>query len=163
MQQGFDKTPHLQERLGAGAGVSSKIHSCGNGFLGGIRSKAVPPNVLEAISGYDLLYDKGKCIQCGACLDRCTMMSITFDDDGYCVMDDYCVRCGQCALVCPVKARRLRARDISQTFNLSEDLFDDSIQMSKVRIVSGRIRDFTGDPTEVRWEPEDLLAQIEQQ
>ena len=164
----------IKANIDAGYVIDGEINKQGGTFcachgdccrlLGGILAKAVPPNVLDSISGYDLLYDKDACIGCGACVERCTMNSITLGDDGVCVMDDYCVRCGQCALVCPVQARKLKARDISQTFTLPEDLFDDSLQMAKIRMAHGRIRDLDGtNAAYVRWEPEDLQAQIEQQ
>lgn len=83
---------------------------CGNlsGFAG---TRGTNANAGKNFNAYNLQYDADACLKCGACVARCPMHSITFNDEGVCVHDDVCVRCGQCVAVCPAAARVLVARE----------------------------------------------------
>jgi uncharacterized protein with FMN-binding domain/ferredoxin len=99
-------------------------------------------NKFPNVSAYTLSYDKDACIQCGACIDRCPMKSVSFGDDGYCVMDDACIGCGQCALVCPADARILKLKE-----NVPEmpfDLLDGMAWCAADRQATGGTIDFIG-------------------
>ncbi|MCD7819458.1 MAG: 4Fe-4S binding protein, partial [Lachnospiraceae bacterium] len=121
--------------------------SCGN--LMGWRAVNGAGVAAEFFSAYNLKYDKDVCIKCGACIDRCPMNSITFGDDGYCVMDAACVRCGQCVAVCPVDARILAANPDYPTEALPEDYLDCNKFFAKERMQRGQLVDFTDSTLEV--------------
>lgn len=68
--------------------------SCGN--LMGFRGVDGKGACAKYYNAYTLEYDKDKCLKCGLCVSKCPMHSISQDEDGYVVLDDACVRCGQC-------------------------------------------------------------------
>jgi NAD-dependent dihydropyrimidine dehydrogenase PreA subunit len=114
--------------------------------LGFLKSfQGYNPTSVKNVSAYTLQYDPDKCISCGACIDRCPMRAISFDDDNHCVHADICVRCGQCVTVCPVSARILKARDdfpyddmpVDYAIGWSEDF-------AKQRLARGTLHDFVG-------------------
>lgn len=72
------------------------------------------------------------------------MVAITLGDDGVCVMDQKCIRCGQCAVVCPVGARSLSAKPTEQLIELPDDMIDDYRQFAQIRMAEGYIQDFVG-------------------
>ena len=72
------------------------------------------------------------------------MFAITLNDEGKCEMNRQCVRCGQCALVCPVNARSLVPKPTEQLIELPEDMFDDYKQFSELRMAEGYIVDYVG-------------------
>ena len=76
-------------------------------------------------SHYDLAYDQEACIKCGACIERCPMFAITFDDEGYPTVNDLCMRCGQCGLVCPAGARTLAAKAAEDRLETPADMLGD--------------------------------------
>lgn len=72
-----------------------------------IRDRRCPAGVcLDLIKGYRV--DPGACRACGICISECISEAITLQDSDEgrtAVIDqDKCVRCGQCALVCPFDA-----------------------------------------------------------
>lgn len=111
--------------------------------LGGIRAMDGLTVWMETINPYVLKYDADKCIQCGMCIDRCPMSSISFGEDGYCEMDTACVRCGQCVYICPADARIL-AENPKGMPELPRDYPDYQIYLAKDRYQRGYITDFTG-------------------
>ena len=66
-----------------------------------------------------------------------------FGDDGFCVMDKKCIRCGQCALVCPVEARHLEAKPAEEWMELPDDMMADYQDIARRRAAAGMIYDFT--------------------
>lgn len=103
------------------------------------------PVAIKNYSAYTLLYDPDKCISCGACIERCPMKAISFDEDNHCVHADICVRCGQCVTVCPASARILKARDDYPYEDMPYDYqVDNQRFFAKQRMSRGLIRDFTG-------------------
>lgn len=92
-------------------------------------------------SAYNLEYDADACIKCGKCIERCPMSSISFGDDGACVMDKACVRCGQCVPVCPAGARILKVNESYP--ELPNDYVDCNKFFAKERMQRGQLVDFT--------------------
>ena len=113
-------------------------------WLGSVRAANGEGDVMAKISNYDLVYDKDTCIRCGACIERCPMQSVSFGDDGFCVMDKACVHCGQCCTVCPVGARSLVAKAPEDRLDLPDDKVGDYLEKAKVRMAKGYIKDFVG-------------------
>jgi ferredoxin len=90
-------------------------------------------------SHYLLDYDKDKCIQCGACVQRCPMFAISMDDEGYPAVNALCMRCGSCGLVCPVSARTLSIKDASLLPELPSTLLDHYNLQAAYRFAHGTI------------------------
>ncbi len=111
------------------------------------------------VSVYNLNYDKDACIQCGLCLERCPMKSISWGDDGYCVMDTACVRCGQCAIKCPAGARLLSLKD-GPIDELPFDMCEDFAWRAEDRMQKGYIRDFVGTSLDDNQADNDFEAKL---
>jgi len=112
------------------------------GPMGGIRATNGGLDYMGSVSFYTLEYDPASCSQCGVCIERCPMHSITVGEDGYMATDSACVRCGQCAYKCPNDARWLVATDRSQLAQLGDDLMDYFQRSSRIRMAQGLIQDF---------------------
>lgn len=97
------------------------------------------------LSDLRLAYDTDACIQCGACFERCPMNCIEQDEDGFYQPTAICFSCGQCATVCPAGARKLKAKEKWETFERSQDLFEDNLNHARAHMALGGIADFTGD------------------
>ena len=72
------------------------------------------------------------------------MKAITLDPDGYPIVDNACVRCGQCATVCPKGARGLLRKNETELHEIPETLVDDYVEKARVRASKGYLYDFTG-------------------
>jgi Fe-S-cluster-containing hydrogenase component 2 len=48
--------------------------------------------------GGGVVFKKGKCTRCDACLEACILHVIHTDDEGYPIL---CIQCGSCARFCP--------------------------------------------------------------
>ena len=72
------------------------------------------------------------------------MVSISFGEDGLCVMDKACVRCGQCVTGCPVGARCLVAKAPEDRNEYPEDMVGDYLEKAVERMRKGYIVDFVG-------------------
>jgi len=107
--------------------------------------KALPPevyansNVRPNNSHYELNYDKDACIKCGACVDRCPMMCIEIDEEGFAMANAHCFRCGQCGMTCPVGARTLTAKPEEEWGFLPYSILDDDNNKAAFRFEHGLI------------------------
>ena len=110
---------------------------------------------------YTLEHDEDACIKCGACAERCPLMTITMDEQsGYPVVGPCCVGCGQCVLVCPTSARILAPKD--EVPELPSDFIHADFAKSKVRVEKGYIRDFVGPESVVVPEPAPAAASTDE-
>jgi ferredoxin len=65
----------------------------------------LPEGFLPDIKGKHMFVDKGDCISCGACVNRCTSKAIHLTPEGFASVDnEKCVLCGYCAPMCPTRA-----------------------------------------------------------
>lgn len=113
--------------------------SCGNLMAyRGINGEGACSTYYNA---YLLKYDSSACTKCGTCVNICPMTSISFGDDGFCVMDKACVRCGQCARVCPAHARILTENPSYP--ELPADYVECNKYFAKDRMQRGQLVDFT--------------------
>ena len=103
-------------------------------------------NQMPLVSAYRLKYDGEACVKCGACIERCPMKSVSFGEDGLCVLDEACVACGQCVLTCPAGARILVPKDDYP--ELPDNIYDDWKEEAHKRLANGYITDFTGTSLE---------------
>ncbi len=113
---------------------------CGN--LSGYKAMGGQAHANVNVNAYLLKYDRDACIQCGACIDRCPMEAISFDDEGFCFHNNACVRCGQCVTVCPASARILSYR--GDYPELGRDYVDAVEMLAAERMRRGMISDFAG-------------------
>ena len=66
------------------------------------------------------------------------MHCITMNEEtGYPQVNEICVRCGQCAYVCPVGARKLSARPAELNAELPDDLIADHNMKAAYRFETG--------------------------
>ena len=105
------------------AADSCKLFLQWNAFQDPAKTAASP--AFQQVSHYDLVVDLDKCIQCGACVERCPLHAIEMGEDGYPVVNEMCFRCGQCGYVCPAEARKLTARPEELNCPLPKTLLDD--------------------------------------
>ncbi|MEG1434015.1 MAG: 4Fe-4S binding protein [Gordonibacter sp.] len=95
------------------------------------------------ISHYSLKVELSKCKKCGTCMQRCPVHAITMDGEGGAPqVNMMCFRCGQCAYVCPEKARELAPRPDEENLELPRDFLDDANMKAAYRFEHGVI----GDP-----------------
>lgn len=141
LQRSVDAGMVIESEFTKASEVICSCHSDCCYLLGTVRAADGNLPAMANISNYVLNLDKEACIQCGACLDRCPMHSITFGEDGYPEMDNACVKCGQCGLVCPANARSLSARPEAERLTLAEDMLGDYVQKSINRMRKGIIVD----------------------
>ena len=144
VQQSADEGMVIEHFYGKGSEVICQCHSDSCFLLGALRSVDGVGDAVLAMSNYTLELDKDACLQCGACIERCPMHSITFGDDGYPQMDAACARCGQCAVVCPAQARKLVAKPKDEQLDLPENVLDDWYEKGKYRAMKGTLYDFVG-------------------
>jgi len=52
-----------------------------------------------------IVYNRGKCIDCGECVDACPQQALWLSSRGVETDSTRCIRCGACARVCPAEAR----------------------------------------------------------
>lgn len=125
------------------------ICSCGTDCGCGIVAEWLTLGSAEAIGGsqpfgqishYNLEVDLDSCIKCGTCAVRCPVHAITMsEDDGYPVVNEMCFRCGQCAYTCPAKARKLVLRPEEEILELPRDFLDDNNMKAGYRFEHGLI------------------------
>lgn len=116
---------------------------CGilGGYVAAGPEAAAAANSYPNNSNYDLVYDKENCIKCGSCVDQCTMFAITLDEEKYPVVNDLCVRCGQCGMVCPQGVRTLTLNEKAPERFLTQPatLLEDYNMQAKFRFENGWI------------------------
>jgi len=87
-----------------------------------------------AKSNYLALIDSDDCIACGDCADeRCQMEAISVNDDVYMVINDLCIGCGVCTIVCPTNAISLVERPLEDQDNPPIDFEDWSMKRASNR------------------------------
>lgn len=52
---------------------------------------------------------EANCKNCYKCIRHCDVKSITFHDDQGHILEDECVLCGKCTLICPQNAKRIES------------------------------------------------------
>ena len=104
---------------------------CHCGILAGC--KVFPGDARVNQSRYRLVHDTEKCIKCHACVDVCPMKSISINEDGYPVVDESCLGCGQCARPCPVDARMLVRKPEAEIRDYAEDIWESYAWMEEHR------------------------------
>ena len=73
----------------------------------------------------DLLYDRGKCAQCGTCISVCPHEALSFGSDNHILIDQRaCQASGECVAACPEGALELVGREISVEALVTELLKD---------------------------------------
>ena len=96
-------------------------------------------DAFKQVSHYTLEVDPDKCIACGLCVDRCPLHIIEINDEGWAEPGVNCMRCGQCAYICPQGARKLVQRDESELAPLPKDMLEDSNVKAAYRFEKGLI------------------------
>ena len=52
--------------------------------------------------------EKQDCQDCYRCLRECVVKAIKFEDSSASIIDDLCIFCGHCALICPLGVKKTR-------------------------------------------------------
>jgi electron transport complex protein RnfB len=87
--------------------------SCCCGFLRSIKEFGAPHVLVR--SNWVAAIDAASCVACGDCVGgRCPMDAIAEHDGGYSVIDERCLGCGVCTIICPTDAITLKLRPRSQ-------------------------------------------------
>ena len=71
-----------------------------------------------AKSNYIAVVDRGLCIACGTCLDRCQVNAIEIGD---CATIGDCIGCGLCSTTCPSGAMKMVRKDINDLPSVPEN------------------------------------------
>jgi len=75
----------------------------------------------------DLLYDRGKCVQCGTCISVCPHDALSFDESQFIVIDRRaCQASGECVVACPEGALELVGREM-RVETLVDELLKDRV------------------------------------
>jgi len=65
----------------------------------------LPNDYKPDVKDKKMFVDKGDCIGCGACMDKCASRAVSYGMDGSADIDnEKCIRCGYCVPVCPTRA-----------------------------------------------------------
>ncbi len=112
--------------------------------LAAVRAAGGSATSMGNLSAYRLTCEPTRCVQCGACSERCPMGAIDGGAAGFCAPNAACVGCGQCVLVCPTRARVLEAKPADEVCPLPDDLPESYRWSATDRMARGHISDFTG-------------------
>ncbi len=82
---------------------------CHCATLKGIYRSPVPS--LAAIVKHVIEIDRGSCLDCGDCVQRCQMEAIKMEGDELKLDANRCIGCGLCMYACPADALKLIKRD----------------------------------------------------
>jgi len=59
-------------------------------------------------STHPIFTEKNDCKDCYKCVRWCPVKSIKVEKDSASILDDYCIHCGRCVLICPSNAKQVR-------------------------------------------------------
>ena len=91
-------------------GLSYICNCCGCccAILRGITEWGIEKSVAQA--NYYAVIDRGECLGCGTCIERCQVHAIS-EQDGVSVVDrERCIGCGLCVTGCPDRVPRLQRK-----------------------------------------------------
>lgn len=129
-------------------GKTSEVICCCHcdccGLLGALRACNGEGDAVQVTSNYQLNVDTDLCIQCGTCVDRCTMHSVSMGEDGYPTVDNACARCGACCITCPAGARTLTAAPKELRDDVPQTMWEDWSEKPIYRAMKGQLVDFIG-------------------
>lgn len=134
----------IEHFYGKSAEVMCNCHCDTCGLLGAWRAVDGVGDCTVTISNYNLEVDTDSCIKCGTCIERCTMHSVSFGDDGFPTIDAACARCGSCAITCPAGARTLVAKPREERDDAPQNMWDDWAEKPIYRAMKGQLFDFIG-------------------
>lgn len=134
----------IEHFYGKSAEVMCNCHCDTCGLLGAWRAVDGVGDCTVTISNYNLEVDTDSCIKCGTCIERCTMHSVSFGDDGFPTIDAACARCGSCAITCPAGARKLVAKPREERDDAPQNMWDDWAEKPIYRAMKGQLFDFIG-------------------
>jgi len=85
---------------------------------------------------------RSKCIRCGKCIESCPAKSIVADLEGFPSINDTCITCRYCQLVCPTGAMSVNESAIDRLvldYNVRKVLADPNIDKAAVEVKNGKI------------------------
>lgn len=111
---------HLSDNVAEKVNFVCNCCGCCCGILGTITKLNIPTAV--AHSDYVISYSPELCADCGACVDRCHVGALAWDEDNESLLVDVkrCIGCGLCIRACDENALALAPRppaDLNVPFN----------------------------------------------
>lgn len=103
--------------------------SCHCFVLGALNEKRGP--AAGVISNYYCEFDNEKCTNCGACVKRCAVGAIKFENGVKTYDQSLCIGCGLCATVCPVHACSLKEKSEQDHYVPLDSIFDTYKEMAE--------------------------------
>lgn len=117
--------------------VICQCNLCHCGILPALKNW--PGDAASAVTNYRIEFDREKCAHHGTCATKCPMQAIVIDDEGYPVIKDTCIGCGQCVLNCEAGARILVRKPDDQVAQYPDTVWETYAVMEKNRREKGAL------------------------
>jgi Fe-S-cluster-containing hydrogenase component 2 len=169
---------HCTMNVQKNSGVICNCCTCCCGILRAVREIKAPYALAK--SNFHARIDQASCNECGICkAERCPMDAIEEKDGVYRVLEERCIGCGVCTVVCPTGSITLQARpendtevppksviewSLERAANRSATrlsfYFGDEIWAWSQHLISDKSRDYCGDCRKSPLEERDKINDL---
>ncbi|WP_283170659.1 4Fe-4S dicluster domain-containing protein [Curtanaerobium respiraculi] len=119
--------------------IICQCNVCHCGILPALKNW--PGDAADAVTNYEIAFDSSKCVQCGTCIEKCTMKVLEFDESGYPALNGPCIGCGLCVINCPQGARILVRKPEDQLAEYPQSVWETYRIMEDNRRAKGALAD----------------------